>query len=403
MLKYHRRKQHKAAQLRAAAAAHRSRLVHIGAAQWLSVGLARHETKLEAATARAAERAAEGLRKAERYARHWQAVTARRRRADAEGPAAAGWGASGAEHGAGVGGGGGGFYREVWTSAPAPHRPVSPPAQTGIEAAGAEAEPWAAAGCGHHSPPHAPPPSAAGVPRLPDGAAFDTSWEAALPPPRQRAPPRPLPPWMGAAPARGYPSISAPSPEQRAAHSVVPPTPTLARVAPPAAAVPPAAPDSATAPAAVAAAAPPQLPPGAPLSPPRAAADRARGARDGAEGPSFDKEAAFSSPSSVIEAANQVAAQSVQAEVASIERQLRQYAHERAEHEESAQLHARLEAQAARLEPAQRGAVVDALSRLKVQLEESAATQRQRQVTIEKLAARIGELREHVHGQLGEA
>ena len=79
-VRYHRRKQHKAAQLREAYASHARRLQQLGAAQWVAVGLARHEAKLEAATARAAERAADSLRRAERFARHWRALTAARKR-----------------------------------------------------------------------------------------------------------------------------------------------------------------------------------------------------------------------------------------------------------------------------------------------------------------------------------
>ena len=119
--RYHLRKQHKAAVLRGAAAAHQRRLRQAGCAQWLQargllaratpsratpsratptrraahprtnhlspspspspeqVGLARRQLCIDAAAQHAADRAAGALRRVERFARHWRSLALHRR------------------------------------------------------------------------------------------------------------------------------------------------------------------------------------------------------------------------------------------------------------------------------------------------------------------------------------
>lgn len=80
MLRYHARQQMKSSQIRQAYDEYRMRLTHLGVTQWLAVGLARHEHKLQAAADRAAHEAGESLRRAEKFARRWRAVAAQKRR-----------------------------------------------------------------------------------------------------------------------------------------------------------------------------------------------------------------------------------------------------------------------------------------------------------------------------------
>ena len=175
--RYHLRKQHKAALLRRAAEGHRLRLRQQGVAQWMQVGMARHEAKLDAAAEHAAARAAAALRRVERFARHWRAVAAQRRLTRGAGASRVGRAAPPVpQHGS------------AWASAqpmlwPAPRR-------VDVADAGRRWDPLARAAA-HLAgiEPTASEPTAGG------STTSEATWESLLPPPRTRTAPRPLPTW----------------------------------------------------------------------------------------------------------------------------------------------------------------------------------------------------------------
>lgn len=77
---FHVRKRQKAAVLVEAHALHRHQRRQQGLSLWLKAGITRHQSKLDAASTRAADHAASAVRRVEHYARHWREIALRRRR-----------------------------------------------------------------------------------------------------------------------------------------------------------------------------------------------------------------------------------------------------------------------------------------------------------------------------------
>ena len=360
LVRYHAHRRQKAAMLREAYDMHSMRLQHVGVAQWMAVGLSRHQAKLDAAATRVADRAAEGLRRAERFARHWRAITAKRKREAEE--------------------------KEAASAAMVPRLPPSHyhgrKEDLSWLADAHDLSPLAA-----HRRKDSKAAEEASAFRSPgeeDSSPNRVFADFGMPPAhesrRERPQPRQLPIWMRV-PSPSVPAVTAaplpppstwqafptppPPPQQEAQPQQAPPPPAAAAMVAPLPPPPPRPTMPPPPPPSKAASAPALLPPRPPPPPPP--------------------------PESLSE-------EQVRYEVAAIEQQLRRFANERAEAAEAAQKQAKLRERCADLPEGQKESAKAALHQVGRQLERFAEGEGERQRIVQRLVARIGALRERVAG-----